>query len=374
MIEYTKLYKQRQDGKYQGWYMVQNEDHYHSVSYICDENGNPVESSIVTSEPRYSKPTNIGRANYRDGVEQAKFIIESAIKSRLEQGYVRKIGDQPMFLDKIEPMLADKFDNKKTKLPSLTYTQPKLDGIRAIVTLDGIFSRTWKPIVSVPHIHSTLMPLLEMGYIFDGELYNHNLKHDFNKIISLTRKTKPTDLDLAESEQLVQFWCFDLIARNQNFSDRYSQIESLLTKFNSSIIITPTTEIKSKDELDSIYGLYLENGYEGQMIRFDAEYEHRRSKFLLKRKEFIDEEFKIIDILPGEGNWSSYAKKIICTTKDDKIFTGTLKGNFEFAKSVLDDKDKYIGGEATVRYQNLSPDGIPRFPVTIALYEDKREI
>jgi DNA ligase 1 len=379
LIEYTKLYKQRQDGKYQGWYMVQNDDHYHSVSYICDVNGVPVETSIVTSDPRLAKPTNEGRSNFRDGVAQAKFVIEAAIKSRLEQGYVRNIGDQPMILDKISPMLADTFSNK-TKLPNTYYSQPKLDGIRAIITKEGLFSRSWKPILSAPHIHTKLMPLLEEGYIFDGELYNHQFKDNFNKIISLTRKTKPTDLDLAESEELVQFWCFDMILSDQIFSDRYELMKELLTDFDRSIVITPTTEVNSKEQLDSVYGEYLENGFEGQMIRIDAEYEHRRSKYLIKRKEFIDQEFKIIDIQPGDGNWAGAAKRIICLTDDGNQFTGTLKGNFEFAEQVLINRDKYIGGEATVRFQNWSPDGknnkgnVPRFPVTVAIYEGKREL
>ncbi len=143
MIEYTKLYKQRQDGKYQGWYMVQNDDHYHSVSYICDEMGNPVKTSVVTSEPRQASPTNVGRANYRSGPDQARFIIESGIKSRLEQGYVKKIGDSPMIPEKISPMLADTFSTK-TKLPKLFYSQPKLDGCldenTLIHTDQGIFT------------------------------------------------------------------------------------------------------------------------------------------------------------------------------------------------------------------------------------------
>ena len=52
-----------------------------------------------------------------------------------------------------------------------------------------------------------------------------------------------------------------------------------------------------KEHLDDYYGKYLDDGFEGQMVRVtDSPYQNKRSKNLLKRKEFIDEEFEVIDI------------------------------------------------------------------------------
>ena len=53
----------------------------------------------------------------------------------------------------------------------------------------------------------------------------------------------------------------------------------------------------------------LEAGYEGQMIRKDAPYECKRSKNLLKRKEFITEEFKVVKVVEGQGAWTGYVKR-----------------------------------------------------------------
>jgi len=133
----------------------------------------------------------------------------------------------------IKPMLAHKFDPDKAVFPALlqpkldgvrcvftkdgafsrTGLQPKLDGVRCVFTKDGAFSRTGKEFKNVDHIKETLKPLFKQyPYIkLDGELYNHKLKDDFEKIISLVRKTKPTFEHRQEAEKLVQYHVYDKI-------------------------------------------------------------------------------------------------------------------------------------------------------------------
>ena len=48
-----------------------------------------------------------------------------------------------------------------------------------------------------------------------------------------------------------------------------------------------------------------------------------------------------------------------------KTFDSNARGNEESYKKILRNKKQLIGKKATVRYQNLSPDGIPRFPVIV---------
>lgn len=370
---YGYLYAYRTDGKIQRWHMEQDGDQYRTVSGIMD--GDSIsESSVVTSAWKKAEPTNVGRSNERNGIEQAEFEILALYKKKREDKYsevpTKDRGGQ------IKPMLADKYTDK-TVISGTVYSQPKLDGIRAIVTRDGIFSRTWKPIVSVPHIHEALMPYLEGGIVFDGELYNHNLSDNFNKIISLTRKTVPTKMDLEESKELIEYWAFDLIDPNLTFSKRWEMLSSFKSEF---LVHTPTNKVDSQSSLDELMNSYMAVGYEGQMVRFDSLYENKRSKSLLKRKNFIDEEFTIEDILEGTGNWAGYAKMIVFSmpngtkTPSGDLPRATLKNNQDFCRDVLLNKDKYIGGKVTVRYQNLSEYGIPRFPIAVAVYEGNREL
>ena len=248
---------------------------------------------------------------------------------------------------------------------------------RCIVTKDCMFSRSWKPIVSAPHIHDDLKDLLEMGYIFDAELYNHDFKADFNKIISLARKTKPTQEDLIESKEKLQCWIFDLVDKNSNFSQRSETLNNMVLP--KSCVLVDTVHVLNRNELDELNDQYILDGFEGQMIRFDREYEFTRSKFLEKRKSFLDEEFQIVALNEGTGNWSGMIKTVTCLTKDGKEFKATIKNNQEYCTELMTDPNRFVGGEVTVRYQNLTPEegsskGVPRFPVAITLYEGKRDL
>jgi hypothetical protein len=134
-----------------------------------------------------------------------------------------------------------------------------------------------------------------------------------------------------------------------------------------SLIYVPTFKVKNEKELDTYYDKWIEEGYEGQMIRYNSKYEFKRTWNLMKRKEWITEDFLILDIKEGEGNRSGMVGKF-CFEKDGKPFDANPRGGFAKYTKWLQDKDKLINKvKATVRYQNLTPDGKPRFPGVIAI-------
>ena len=127
--------------------------------------------------------------------------------------------------------------------------------------------------------------------------------------------------------------------------------------------------------MDELYAGYLADGMEGQMLRRgDSLYEGKRSKNLLKRKEFIDEEFVITSVNEGQGNWQGFAKSVSYIMPSGKTFDAGIKGNQAYCKALLAKAGKLVGSEATVRYQNLTSDGIPRFPVTYHIWEGRRDV
>jgi DNA ligase 1 len=126
----------------------------------------------------------------------------------------------------IQPMLAYKVDKKPVDWSEKVFMQPKLDGVRCVISKDGAYSRTGKEWLNIHHITANLGPFFEKypDVVLDGELYNHELKNDFEKIISLVRKTKPKYSDRVESAGYVQFHCYDYIPgpalRQAKFSSR----------------------------------------------------------------------------------------------------------------------------------------------------------
>ena len=199
--------------------------------------------------------------------------------------------------------------------------------------------------------------------ILDGELYNHELKSDFNKITSLVRKVKPSEEERIECEELVQYHVYDVYDpsfKEWNFQERISYVHIMIG--GDSCKPVETTQAKSQDQLDALYSAYTEHGYEGQMVRNNTAYENKRSKNLLKRKEFITEEFEVVEVLEGDGNWKGYAKHFVLTN-GDLTFRSGVRGNFETLENLLNNPEQ--AQWVTCRYFDLTPDGVPRFPVVI---------
>ena len=250
-------------------------------------------------------------------------------------------------------------------------------------------TRNGKVIDAVPHILESLRGffIAHPDAILDGELYNHDLKDNFNKITSLVRKQKPvrsaSDTDasfekkeaefkerLEEGAGTIQYWIYDApqisgLKENINFFMRFDRLLLSLPQ-RECLIGVPTAEIHNEAQLNEIYETYISEGYEGQIVRTDTPYENKRSKGLLKRKEFQDAEYRVMDIDEGNGNRLGTAKHLVlwCDTKKTR-FNSNIKGSFEYLAEILQNKEDYIGKKATIRFFQLTPDGIPRFPFAV---------
>jgi len=305
--------------------------------------------------------------------EQALKEAQALYNKKLELGYFEDIND----IDKstlFKPMLAQKYEDVDITFPC--HTQPKLDGIRAIIKADGMWTRNGKKIVSCPHILEELENIFEIypDLIFDGELYNHQFKHDFNKITSLVKKTKPTKEDLVESSKLVEYHIYDLPSSNKEFIGRLEDLQDLIsTLFNcfsgSSVVYVQTEEANNQEELDKLYHEWMEEGYEGQMVRIsNSLYENKRSKSLLKRKEFGDDEFEILAVNEGTGKLAGRVGNMLFKSKSGHYFFSTVNGTQEYLSELWSQRDELVGKQATIKYFNLTPGTeIPRFPKVISI-------
>lgn len=367
---FPTLYSRTATGAIQTWRVIVDGDSYYT------EYGQ-LNGVIISTNPTVCKGTNVNRANENSPQDQAMFEAQAMWNKKKDTGYhtdITKI-DTSFY---IEPMLAKKWEDRKDKVKFPVYCQPKLDGMRAIITKDGAKSRNGKPWMTIPHILKTLEPVFDRypQLILDGELYNHEYKDDFNKMSSLIKKVKPTAKDLDESCEKVQFWWYDTASSEHTFSQRSNWIRGLQMKFGLDKPIVPvyTYLCKTQEELDRHYESFLNNGFEGQMVRENTVYEFKRSSGLLKRKEFQDSEYTILDIVEGLGNKSGMAGAMIFENELGHSFNSNIKGDREFLKELLDNKHYYIGKEATVRYFNLTPDKqIPRFPYVYAVHLDGKD-
>ena len=354
------LYARTQTGAVQTWTVTVHENKYQTTF-------GQVDGKLQTTNWTECCGTNTGRSNERTPWEQAQFEAEALWKKKKDSGYFESIKDVDV-VKFVEPMLAKNYEDYTDKISFPVYSQPKLDGIRCITTKNGMFSRNGKVIVSCPHIQKELETFFAKfpDAVLDGELYCDKLNNDFNKICSLVKKTKPTKEDIEESANVIQYWIYDTI-RNETFVQRFKWIMSYINE-NNTIRIVTTTTCNNIDKLDLMYGAYVSDGYEGQMVRLDAPYENKRSKTLLKRKEFQDKEYIILDVIEGEGNKAGMAGAFVFKSERGIVFNSNIKGNRDYLKEIWANKDSYKGKQATVKYFNLTPDNqLPRFPYVVGI-------
>jgi len=281
----------------------------------------------------------------------------------------------------IKPMLAYKVGKKEIDWSAKNFIQPKLDGARCIFTKDGAYSRTGKKFMNVAHIEYDLVDFFKKYpyKVLDGELYNHRLKNDFEKIISLVRKQKPTEDDRRDAQHLVQFHVYDVMnftilnkLTTDDYETRYNQLRLNLPICRTMTLIK-NTSVDSFEEAKMLHDVHLAQGYEGSMLRTNGFYEQKRSYNLQKFKDFHDTEATIVGYEAGKGKFTGLIGKFFMQDDDGNKFGCPIgKGyNFKDRKFILDNIHNYIGERATFTYFQRTNAGSYRHPLfkTLRNYE-----
>ena len=278
-----------------------------------------------------------------------------------------------------KPMLAYPVSDKPINYNEPVFMQPKLDGVRCIIQAERDFpdtnlasvtvkaySRTGKEWKNIDHILFNLRPwfILNPDVILDGELYNHDLKDDFEKIISLVRKQKPTDLDALESADMVQFHCYDIIDETKTFDERNTFVEQAVPR-NHCIKHVPTNLVFRDDDAKVYHRRNLDNGYEGSILRTNDTYACKRSHNLRKFKDFHDTEATIIGYVDGKGKRTGTLGKFIMQD-DEGVEFGCPPGKgytYKDLANMLDNIGDYIGQRATFTFFERTKAGSYRHPL-----------
>ena len=284
-----------------------------------------------------------------------------------------------------KPMLAYPVSTKPIDYSKPVFMQPKLDGVRCLIQAEftdvfknakgfgsiekkvKAYSRTGKEWKNIDHILEQLIPFFDKypDVILDGELYNHDLKDDFEKIISLVRKTKPTDEDRLESEEMVQFHCYDMIDENMCFADRYKFVFNHLRDSYSVRTVETMDDVHSEEFAKDIHESCLEIGYEGSILRTNDVYKCGRSWSLRKFKDFHDAEAYIVGYEAGQGKREGTLGKFLMQDEDGNKFGCPPGKGFTYKdmKDMLDNIHEYMGQTATFTYFERTKAGSYRHPL-----------
>ena len=269
----------------------------------------------------------------------------------------------------IKPMLAHKVNDKKIDFPEPVFIQPKLDGVRCIFTKDGAYSRTGKQFHNLQHIEIRLKGFFKLNpdVQLDGELYNHALRNDFEKIISLVRKQKPTDEDRLNARTLIQYHVYDYIVPFIGYEARLKWLMSNKVLWWGNVIVPVETHRVNKYEeaANMHYDGFLKQGYEGSILRLNGPYEQKRSYNLQKFKDFSDDEATIVGYEAGKGKRTGTLGKFFMMD-DNGIEFGCPPGkgyNYKDLANILDNVHDYVGKRATFTYFERTKAGNYRHPM-----------
>jgi DNA ligase-1 len=270
--------------------------------------------------------------------------------------------------ENIKAMLAHKYNEDKADYPA--FIQPKLDGVRCLFTAKGAFSRANNMFMNVEHIEQALKPFFAKNptAVLDGELYNHGLKDDFEKIISLVKKRKPTDNDRLEAAELVEYHIYDVATMTiAGYATRLNYLNSdLFRGFATWPIMHVDTQVAHDfDDATKFHAKNLKLGYEGSIYRsWSGRYKGTRSWDLMKFKDFHDAEATIVGYEIGKGKREGTLGKFIMQDHEGVEF-GCPPGkgyNYKDLANMLENIHDYIGQWATFTYFERTKAGSYRHP------------
>lgn len=395
---YRVLYKVDSAGKLRAWFM-QRQGHKHRV--VAGIHGGALVENAWTTCVSKGK----GKAQ-TDPEGQAHKEIEALYTKNLDRDYYETPEEAAGPPRNYLPMLANSWKDttweKWTgRVPPFAYNpdpsesgayfQPKLDGYCCIARASGLQSREGLPILTAPHVAEALEPFFAKfpGRPLHGELYNHELKDEFEKLGSLLKRQKNiTPEHIAEVTGKVQLHLYDYpgYGEDRPFGERSQALYEDLAElgiWGDVVRYVPTSAVRDEEHLLELTAQAVENGYEGGIGRLHLPYEKaKRSWSVIKIKTFDDAEFDVVAIEEGKGNYAGFAKRVICWRPGADRSAGPTKDN-TFEAGIKGKRDQWLADlltadhkVVTIKYFGLTQGGagVPRMGVATKWHGEARTL
>lgn len=354
----TTLYKCHANGKLGTWTIETHGNEIHMITQLSQGATRTTRVEVVH-----------GGKGGRTQAQQIESRINSRINKKLDTGYkrnLREIDTRPTnTLSMPMPMLASR---KMHRLDTNSlYVQPKLDGMRLIITRQQnevfAYSRQGKRVDTISHILEDASTLLDEGEFLDGELYAHGAS--LQTIMSLAKRSQ-------EDTAKLKFHVFDTID-GAPFEQRFGVLRSRYNEMNElfdtlqTIELVHTTRITGIGEVSTLMGHARKVGYEGLILRAgDAFYTPgKRSNQIVKVKQFFDEEYIVI----GVERSIRGVPVLVLGTPEGKPFRATAPGNHGARERAITHPEEFVGELATIMHVGLTGDGKPFQPICKGIRE-----
>lgn len=364
-MEFPSLFEIANNGKEKIW-SIKVIDLDNNVANIITEYGY-VGGKMIKNIKSVDTGKNLGKKNETTYLEQAINIAKTLFISKKNSGYKEKNGEDNNEIknnskktnqDIPNPMLAHNYTDHDSKIKFPCIIQPKIDGVRCLaIPNDGLYSRNKKIFNNLDYI---LKEVSSINLILDGELFSKDIS--FQEIIAVTKTESKKEMEK------IYLHVYDIILYDKTYKERIDILTSIFENNKFEYLKLLKTEIcNEKKNIDIKHNEYVKEGHEGIMIKnIDSLYEGKRSYNLQKYKKFFDKEYEIVNFTEGKG-LENGCVIWICKNENNKQFSCRPTGTRDERKELLKNGNKYIGKYLTVKYQNMTNDGLPRFPVGLSI-------
>lgn len=392
----------------------------------------PIEQAKRVAETKWIKKLD---QNYTPKCKEGKAMVEKVMRVKAESGghninasaSIRgrsvkktktvqnlKVGNLNQTIIPMKAKVWELVDgNCKTPLPKIlkhfnfddgVYLQWKLDGWRCVARIYNgnvvLTTNSGKEYPWFQHIRREVAVFLDGREELalnglDCELYAHRIEEmtedgpvgmdDQSRFQTITsacgmRRSEPHPL-----EGQMCLYVFDLIDLSGKYDqdERFERLKALFKrkpKECSHIVLTDTRVANYPEEIATVHDEYAANGYEGVIIRArDLMYKckHRSSK-MMKYKHFIDREYRIVDVHKDQGvddehfTWVCEDRELVDEkTGGYKRFRAKPMGCREDRRDWYENYVQHIGRLLTVKFQEYTEDGVPRFPIAKAFRNEE---
>ena len=399
VTQFPIIYKQTSTGALQQWQVliIPQED----GGYLLTTESGQVEGAITRGR---GKLITEGKVN-RTALEQAQLEARSKFNKKSDEGYFETMEEARNNIVLL-PMLALDFNKRSHDIVWPAVAQRKFDGVRclAVTKPDGsvhLMTRKGKEFPHLAHLREQIAALhLPTNLVLDGEVYSDSLT--FQEVTGLVRRETlkpardeevPTNdgrfdpetgkpmtetvhiLSDEEKLQQVDYRVYDAIVLDEpamSFINRFAKLSSYFPEGvvrHGNLVLTENFPLRGPEDLSTLHRQFTQDeDYEGVMIRnLHGTYDlNKRSKHLQKFKTFQDAEYRIIGFDEASGN-DEGTVVWIAETPAGQEFRVRPEGSREQRREWFENGEDYVGKMLTVKFFELTDDGIPRFPVGVAI-------
>ena len=231
----------------------------------------------------------------------------------------------------------------------------KMDGVRAYWDGQKLISRGGIELAAPAWFTEGFPP-----FAVDGELWSK--RGDFETIISIVKKKEPHD-----GWKNIAFYAFDVPTENGGLIQRLVKLEYYL-KLNQADYLKIAKQFTCKDNeaLKSFLAEVDKGGGEGVVVRNpDTKYVAKRNPNSLKVKSFYDAECGVVEYHKGEGKYKNSLGSLTCKSEEGVLFD--IGSGFSDAERK---NPPAIGSKITYKFQEITKNGKPRFPVFMRMKEE----